>query len=240
MPRTGAVRSTRVSRWSRSTTPSRPSTASRRQSSRPTRRWCGCSHSADELGIDPERIGVAGTSAGGNIAAALTLVNRDRTASPAAPADARGARHRPDRPAPRPAGDAGRSASRASSPCASCARSCVPICPTGDGPEPYASPLRAASHEGLPPAVILTAEYDPLRGDGAAYAAALRRAGVEASAVQYLGVTHDTPIFTRRAAGRTALACRRRVGPAPAARALDAGRLSETAHPCRARAALGS
>jgi acetyl esterase len=48
----------------------------------------------------------------------------------------------------------------------------------------------------LPPAVILTAEYDPLRGDGAAYAAALRSAGVEASAVQYLGVTHDIGIFT--------------------------------------------
>jgi len=62
--------------------------------------------------------------------------------------------------------------------------------------EPYASPLRATSHAGLPPAVILTAEYDPLRGDGDAYAAALRDAGVEASAVRYLGVTHDIPMFT--------------------------------------------
>jgi acetyl esterase len=49
---------------------------------------------------------------------------------------------------------------------------------------------------GLPEAVILTAEYDPLRGDGAAYAAKLRAAGVEASAVRYLGVTHDTWMFT--------------------------------------------
>jgi len=62
--------------------------------------------------------------------------------------------------------------------------------------EPYASPLLAPSHEGLPPAVILTAEYDPLRGDGEAYGAALRAAGVDASAVRYLGVTHDTAIFT--------------------------------------------
>ena len=65
-----------------------------------------------------------------------------------------------------------------------------------DAREPYASPLRADSHEGLPPAVILTAEYDPLRGDGDAYGAALRRAGVDASVVRYQGVTHDTPIFT--------------------------------------------
>ena len=43
---------------------------------------------------------------------------------------------------------------------------------------------------------MFTAEYDPLRGDGAAYAARLREAGVEASAVQYLGVTHDVAIFT--------------------------------------------
>ena len=35
--------------------------------------------------------------------------------------------------------------------------------------------------------MILTAEYDPLRGDGIAYAAKLRAAGVAASAVQYLG-----------------------------------------------------
>ena len=67
---------------------------------------------------------------------------------------------------------------------------------SADAREAYASPLRAASHAGLPPAVILTAEYDPLRGDGDAYGAALRRAGVEASVVQYLGVTHDIAIFT--------------------------------------------
>ena len=65
------------------------------------------------------------------------------------------------------------------------------------GLEPYASPLRAASHAGLPPAVILTAEYDPLRGDGDAYGHALRRAGVDASVVRYQGVIHDTAMFNR-------------------------------------------
>ncbi|WP_390178798.1 alpha/beta hydrolase fold domain-containing protein [Microbacterium sp. MTN4-26] len=62
--------------------------------------------------------------------------------------------------------------------------------------EPLASPIRAASHRGLPPAVILTAEYDPLRGHGDAYGAALRRDGVAASVVQYRGGTHDTALFT--------------------------------------------
>ena len=61
--------------------------------------------------------------------------------------------------------------------------------------EPHASPLLARSHADLPRAVILTAEYDPLRGDGAAYLAALRADGVDASGTMYLGATHDTPIF---------------------------------------------
>ena len=65
-----------------------------------------------------------------------------------------------------------------------------------DAKHPLASPIRAESLEGLPPAVVLTAEYDPLRGDGAAYVAALRNAGVEATGVRYLGVTHDTGIYT--------------------------------------------
>ena len=64
------------------------------------------------------------------------------------------------------------------------------------GLEPYASPVRASSHAGLPPAVILTAEYDPLRGDGDAYGHALRSAGVDASVVRYQGVIHDTAMFT--------------------------------------------
>ncbi|MFE4258356.1 alpha/beta hydrolase [Streptomyces sp. NPDC056883] len=53
-----------------------------------------------------------------------------------------------------------------------------------------ASPLHAVSHEGLAPAVIATAAYDPLRDEGLAYARALQDAGVDVFVRTYGGLVH--------------------------------------------------
>lgn len=69
------------------------------------------------------------------------------------------------------------------------------------------SPLLAPGHEGLPPALVLTAECDAVRDDGEAYAAKLAAAGVDATCVRYLGMLH-TFIGMRASLGAAALAQR--------------------------------
>ena len=60
-----------------------------------------------------------------------------------------------------------------------------------DGMSPYASPLRARDLSDLPPATVLTAEFDPLREEGVAYADRLEDAGVPVEHVHYDRMVHS-------------------------------------------------
>jgi acetyl esterase len=136
---------------------------------------------------DPMRVGVCGTSAGGNLAAVVALEARDRGGPPLCyqllivpvtdfsfetpsyreHADGYGLaadtmrwywQHYLSRPT--------------------------------DGLHPLASPLRAASLRGLPSAFVATAEFDPLRDEGEAYAARLKAAGGPTTSRRYSGMVH--------------------------------------------------
>lgn len=62
---------------------------------------------------------------------------------------------------------------------------------SSDERNPHAAPLLAPDLSGLPPATVITAEYDPLRDDGRLYADRLREAGVPVAYHHYEGMMHD-------------------------------------------------
>ena len=145
------------------------------------------SEHAGELGVDPQRIGVAGDSAGATLAATLCQINR-RTARacialqlllcPILDVDARSASRR------------------------QFARGYLLdqtvldhdlkhyLRPGDDPADPRISPLRCPDLSGLPPACIHTAECDPMRDEGAAYARRLEGAGVRVSYRCHSGMIH--------------------------------------------------
>ncbi len=144
---------------------------------------------AAALGADPERIAVGGASAGGNLAAALTLRSRDEGGPRLAyqfllvPAtDISGTRHYDSYQL------AGEDYVLKQSGLKKMIAAYVPD--PEQRSQPYASPLLAENHSGLPPAFIVTAQYDPLHDEGNAYAEALKAAGVPVRLYDEQGVIH--------------------------------------------------
>jgi acetyl esterase len=143
-------------------------------------------HAAD-IGADPDRIAVAGDSAGGNLAAVTTLLSRKHGA-PALAAQVLvypNTDYRGDTSSMRDNDD----------PALFNKRSVAwywghYLSRPEDGLDPLVSPLLAGDLSGLPPALVITAEYDPLRDEGEAYAAALAAAGVPVTTSRYAGMVH--------------------------------------------------
>jgi acetyl esterase len=139
---------------------------------------------AAQLGIDPTRIAVGGTSAGANLAAALALISRE-AASP---------RLRLQvlvYPALLYGSDTGSMRSDFPTFDGRDVEWCWShyLAHADDGENALASPL-LAELGGLPPALIVTAEHDPLRDEGELYAEKLRRSGVDVEAVRIEGAAH--------------------------------------------------
>src|SRR5215475_1945020 len=130
------------------------------------------------------RLGVMGESAGGTLSAVMCLLARDR----GGPAISHQALIYPatDMTAVRPPAKDMPFLSREEM----TAFRRLYLGPDGDPASPWASPLLAAAHGGLPPALIQVAEHDPLREDGVRYAAALREAGVPVRFTEYVGMPH--------------------------------------------------
>jgi acetyl esterase len=152
---------------------------------------------ATELGLDASRISIGGTSAGGNLAAAVTLLARD-TAGPQPVFQLL------EVPALDLTGDSMRAAMAAEelAPIANhIAEFETPLRryfrDPSDALLPLASPVHADDLSGLPPAHIMTAEYDPLREEGERYARRLAEAGVPATVTRYAGAIHATSFLTR-------------------------------------------
>ncbi|TFZ58377.1 alpha/beta hydrolase [Methylorubrum sp. Q1] len=143
----------------------------------------GVATQADTLGIDPARLGIGGDSAGAGLAARVCQERRGgpiRAQLLICPVlDGHGSY--PSR----------RDFARGYFLDEATIRRDLAACgPAAAAPSPRLSPLREADLTGLPPARIHTAEYDPVRDEGAAYAARLERAGVEAVHTSHAGMIH--------------------------------------------------
>lgn len=147
---------------------------------------CWVAEHADEIGADPARLAVGGDSAGGNLAAGVTL--RAREGGPALVGQLL--------VYPNTDQLADDESMRAADDPYLFNRHSVAwyrkhyLADPGDAASPLASPLRARTLAGLPPALVITAEYDPLRDQGEAYARRLAGDGVQVELTRYPGMAH--------------------------------------------------
>ena len=142
---------------------------------------------AAELHGDPDRIAVGGDSAGGNLAAAVSLMARDRRSpSLAFQLLVYPVTHCNFTTSSYESFAEGYTLTRASMQWYWSNY----IRDAADADNPYAAPLVARNLSGLPPALIMTAECDPLCDEGAAYAQRLREAGVPTTYTCYDGMIH--------------------------------------------------
>lgn len=145
-------------------------------------------NNAKSLNGDPAKVAVAGESAGGNMAAAIAMTARDRKVQMPAhqlliyPVANRAF----DTPSyqenanAKPLGKAGMQWFFGHY-----------LKSEADGSNPRVSILRATNFKGLPPATVITAQIDPLRSEGEAYARKLQAAGVQVHLQNFDGVAHE-------------------------------------------------
>ncbi len=148
-------------------------------------RWVAAN--AASLGVDARRLAVGGDSAGGNLAAVVSLMARDKGSPaicfqllvyPVTDADFTTASYVQNAEGYLLTAKSMKWFWDHYTPSAAQRR------------EAYASPLRAADLSGLPPAWVCTAEFDPLRDEGEAYAKRLQQAGVSTTLTRYDGLIH--------------------------------------------------
>jgi len=144
-------------------------------------------NNAASINGDPSRLAVGGDSAGGNLAASVSLMAADRGGPDIAlqlliypMTDAR----------------SDTESYRANAEGYSLTKTTMEwywdqyLASKDDAANPYAAPLQAKSLAGQPPALVITAEFDPLCDEGEAYAKRLAEAGVETTTTRYDGVIH--------------------------------------------------